>query len=180
VQHRLAFPRHHVCNFLVFAHICVLITYSEQKYVALKVCISDYPSIERERAAYARLTGSSKSSLLRTSLAEFELPGVDGTHRCFVFEPLTIDLATTRAAIHFDEGIKTIAFHVFRALEFLHTKAQMVHCGVSFFPSNFVSSGDLIEPRSACGKLLSRRARSNCVSIYRDIRKYTPFGTQNL
>ncbi len=29
--------------------------HSEEKYVTLKVCISNYPSIKRERAAYARL-----------------------------------------------------------------------------------------------------------------------------
>ena len=103
--------------------------------------MSDYPSIERERAAYAHLhkvlrtyTGSSETSPLRTSLVEFELPSGEGTHRCFVFEPLTIDLVTTRASIHFDEAVfKTVAFHVFRALEFLHTKAQMVHCGATLF-----------------------------------------------
>jgi serine/threonine-protein kinase SRPK3 len=115
--------------------------HSEQKYVALKVCISNYPSIERERAAYAHLrkileedTGTSRSPVLRTSLAEFDLLGVEGTHWCFVFEALTIDLVTMRASHHFDEVIfKTIAFHVFRALEFLHTRAQMVHCGASLF-----------------------------------------------
>jgi len=115
--------------------------YSKQKYAALKVCISEYPSIERERAAYAHLrevfrtyAGSSETSspLLRTSLAEFKLSKDEGTHWCFVFEPLTIDLVTARASIHFDEAVfKTVAFHVFRALEFLHTKAQMVHCGAT-------------------------------------------------
>jgi hypothetical protein len=70
--------------------------------------------------------------LVRRSLAEFELEGAEGPHRCFVFEPLTIDLVATRAAVDFDEALfKTVAFHVFRALEFLHTKAHMVHCGAS-------------------------------------------------
>jgi serine/threonine-protein kinase SRPK3 len=112
---------------------------SKQKYVAIKVCISNYPSIEREHAAHAHLqevlrthSGSMETSLVRSSLADFELPGIEGSHRCFVFEPLTIDLEATRAAVHVDEALfKTIAFYVFRALEFLHTKAQMVHCGVS-------------------------------------------------
>ncbi len=108
----------------------------------MKVCISDYPSIERERAAYAHLrevfrtcTGSSETSLLRTSLAEFELRR---QHWCFIFEPLTIDLITMRASVHFDEAVfKAVAFHVFRALEFLHTKAQMVHCGATLFFYDF-------------------------------------------
>jgi len=33
---------------------------------------------------------------------------------------------------------QAIAFHVFRALEFLHTKAKMVHCGTSLFLQCFL------------------------------------------
>lgn len=114
---------------------------SKHKYVALKVCISKYPSIEREHAAYIHLRealrthlGSLESALVRSSLADFELPGVEGLHQCFVFDPLTIDLVATRAAVPFDEVLfKNTAFYVFCALDFLHNKAQMVHCGVSLF-----------------------------------------------
>ena len=66
--------------------------------------------------------------------------GVDGTHRCFVFKPLTIDLVATREIIDFDEAVfKTVAFHILRALEFLHTKAQMVHGSASLFIMTFSS-----------------------------------------
>lgn len=131
---------------IMFVMILRIITeltklYSKQKYVVLKVCISDYPCIDRERAAHAHLRevlrtykGSFQSHLLRTPLAEFELSRDDKKHWCFVFEPLTIDLVTTRATFRFDEVVfKNVAFHVFRALEFLHTNAQMVHCGASPF-----------------------------------------------
>jgi serine/threonine-protein kinase SRPK3 len=131
---------------IMFVIICSRVSeltnlYSLQKYVVLKVCISDYPSIERERAAYAHLRevlgtyiGSFETPLLRTALAEFELLKDEKRHWCLVFEPLTVDLVTTRASIQFDEAVfENVAFHVFRALEFLHTKAHMVHCGASYF-----------------------------------------------
>lgn len=80
--------------------------------------------------------GFMENFLIQRSQAEFELPGAKG-HWCFVFEPLTIDLNATRAIIHFGETVfKTIAFHVFRALEFLHTKAKMVH-GCASLPRDF-------------------------------------------
>ena len=159
---------------------------SEQKYVALKVCISNYPSIERERAAYVHLrevlrtsTASLESLLVCTSLAEFEIPGLNGKHWCFAFEPLTIDLVTTRASVRFDEVVfKTVAFHVFRALEFLHTKAQMVHCGASPFFMTFVSCNPRL--RSSPGKLLSHCPRSIYFSKPRGIWEYMPFRIQNL
>ena len=145
--HGLALSRYHVC-YSSSSRIPVLTqVLSTQRYVALKVCVSNYPSIEREHAAYAHLrevlkthSESLESSLVRSSLSDFELPGVEGLHRCFVFQPLTIDLVATRAAVHPDEALfKTITFYVFRALDFLHTKAKMVHCGTSLHLSCFLS-----------------------------------------
>ncbi|TFY61482.1 hypothetical protein EVG20_g7037 [Dentipellis fragilis] len=117
----------------------------EKKYVAVKVCISDYPGIQRERAAYAHIrktisllgtTPETGAGLVRTSIDEFDLErtGSDseaGPHRCFVFEPLMLDLVHTRETLGkiFDreEVWKIITVHVLRALDFLHTKVGMVH-----------------------------------------------------
>jgi len=75
-----------------------------------------------------------------TPLAEFELPGAEGSHQCFVLKPLTIDLVATRDSVYFDEVLfKTVAFYVFRALEFLHNKTQMVHCGTSLLSWRILS-----------------------------------------
>jgi len=105
---------------------------SKHKYIALKVCISKYPSIEREHATYIHLrealgtrSGSLGGALVRSSLADFELPGVEGLHQCFVFDPLTIDLVATRAAVPFDEVLfKTTAFYVFVPLIFCITRRR--------------------------------------------------------
>ncbi|TFY83146.1 hypothetical protein EWM64_g861 [Hericium alpestre] len=105
------------------------------KYVAVKVCISNYPSVERERAAYEHIRKIISSQpvgadVVRTSIDEFELSGAEGPHHCFVFEPLTLDLVHTREVLGdlFDESVfKVITVHVLRALDFLHTKARMVH-----------------------------------------------------
>ena len=103
---------------------------------------------------------------VRTPLAEFELPGVEGTHYCFVFDPLTIDLVATRALIHFDEAtFKIVAFHVFRALEFLHTKAQMVHGGASLFFHELLSAVTLNQDLRAENFLLTALDQS----IFQDL-----------
>jgi hypothetical protein len=58
-------------------------------------------------------------------LAEFGLAGVEGSHQCFILKPLTIDLFATRAL----DLMKSHSRLRASSLEFLHNKAQMVHCG---------------------------------------------------
>ena len=112
------------------------------KYVAVKVCIAKYPSVERERAAYAHIrksclpsTYSSDRGVVRISIDEFELSGSEGPHRCFVFEPLGLDLIHTREILGslFSETVfKTVAVHVLRSIDLLHSQACMAHGGASF------------------------------------------------
>ncbi|KAA1478286.1 kinase-like protein [Dentipellis sp. KUC8613] len=141
----------------------------DQKYVVVKVCIPDYPSIERERAAYAHikktisLFGSAAKTgadLVRTSIDEFDLERADsnpeaGLHHCFVFEPLTLDLVHTRETLRqiFDheEVWKIIAVHVLRALDFLHTQAGMVHGDIR--AENFFLRASNPEEDSTCQHL---------------------------
>ncbi len=111
------------------------------KYVAVKVCIAKYPSVERERAAYEQIrksclpsTYSSERGAVRISIDEFELSGSEGPHRCFVFEPLGLDLIHTREILGdlFSETVfKTIAVHVLKSIDILHTQAYMAHGGAS-------------------------------------------------
>ena len=146
---------------------------SRQGYVAIKVCISNYLSIEHERATYAHLqdalrTHSGESSPVRSSLADFELPGAEGSHCCFVFEPLTIDLEATRAVIQFDEALfKTIAFYLFRALEFIHTKAQMVHCSASRYSWHLLSCNinQDIRPENLCLTVIDKTTFQSLESL---------------
>ncbi|EPQ57710.1 kinase-like protein [Gloeophyllum trabeum ATCC 11539] len=105
----------------------------ENKYVAIKVCTSNYPSVPREKAAFQRLRSIRESSVVQKCWDNFVVRSTEGTvHECFVLQPLCPNLA------HFGEHIahrwedltsfRATARSIFQALKFLHTEAHLIHC----------------------------------------------------
>ncbi|KAL0959526.1 hypothetical protein HGRIS_011239 [Hohenbuehelia grisea] len=109
-----------------------------RKYVAVKVCIADYPSVARESAVYAHMRSvldqnEQLPATVRASVDEFDIAAEHAQHRCFVFEPLGVDLPLVKQILgsSFDETVfKRIAIHVLRSLDFLHSKAKVVHTDI--------------------------------------------------
>lgn len=107
------------------------------KYVTLKVCLQDCPAIRRELAGYNHLdtimTSNPGALLVRELLDSFKATGPAGEHQCLVHAPLSISIETLRQLIpgrKLPENIlKLSLLHLLKALDFLHTDAEMVHAG---------------------------------------------------
>lgn len=107
------------------------------KYITLKVCLQDSPAIHLELAACNHLdaiTASNPDALLvREPLDSFKATGPGGEHRCLVHEPLGMSMETLRQLIpgrKLSENIlKLFLLHLPKALDFLHTDAEMIHAG---------------------------------------------------
>lgn len=70
------------------------------KYVTLKVCEMNSPSVRRELAAYSHLatvtTSNPGTLLIRDLLDSFKAMGPAGEHQCLVHEPLGMSMETLR------------------------------------------------------------------------------------
>ena len=106
--------------------------------MALKVCVKDYPSVDRESAAIERLRSLKKHSpWIQRPLDEFTIDSDNGNtqHKCFVLEPLSYSLARFTLLLEDEiwssKLIRPAANHVFHALRDLHTNANLIHCGTS-------------------------------------------------
>ncbi|EPQ57707.1 kinase-like protein, partial [Gloeophyllum trabeum ATCC 11539] len=105
----------------------------DHRYVALKVCISDYPSVAREKGAYNRLRSLRESPLIQKCWDSFTIQGREGAvHEYLVLEPLCSNLAYfgKHVASGWEnlELFRATATLVFDALRFLHTEAHLIHC----------------------------------------------------
>ena len=106
--------------------------------MALKVCVRDYPSVDRESAALERLRSLKKHSpWIQRPLDEFTIDSDNGNtqHRCFVLEPLSYSLSRYTFFLEDEKwssgSIRLVAKHVFYALRDLHTNVNLIHCGTS-------------------------------------------------
>jgi hypothetical protein len=73
------------------------------------------------------------TALVRKMLENFELQDKDHTYPCIVHKPLGMSLAKFRSRVPKkklpEDILKLTLIHLLIALEFLHTKANMMHCG---------------------------------------------------
>ncbi len=70
--------------------------------------------------------------MVRLALDEFELPGKRGSHVCLIYQPLGLSLKDIRniAGGRIPENIlKSTAYGILLALDFLHAEAKVVHTG---------------------------------------------------
>ena len=111
------------------------------KYVTLKVCEQDSPTVRRELAAYNHLgtitTSNPGALLVRQLLDSFKATGPAGEHQCLVHEPLGMSMETLRQLSPGrklpENLLKVFLAHLLRALNFLHTDAEMIHAGNKSF-----------------------------------------------
>ena len=111
------------------------------KYVTLKVCEQDCPTVRRELAAYSHLntitTSNLGGSLVRELLDSFRVTGPTGEYQCLVHEPLGMSMETLRQLSPGrklpENVLKFFLIHLLRALDFLHTDAEMIHAGIKHF-----------------------------------------------
>ena len=107
------------------------------KYVALKACEQDSPTIRRELAAYRHLetvtTSNPGALLVRELLDTFRATGPAGEYQCLVHEPLGMSMETLRQLSHErklpENLLKLFLIQLLQALDFLHTDAGMIHAG---------------------------------------------------
>lgn len=112
----------------------------DHDYVVLKLCRSDTSNIKREIDMY-RLLDAVKAkhpgtTLVRKMLDNFEIQDNRGhMYPCIVHKPLGMSLEKFRSRVPNNKLpehiLKLVLIHVLIALEFLHTKANIIHCGTS-------------------------------------------------
>ncbi|KAF5322660.1 hypothetical protein D9619_001284 [Psilocybe cf. subviscida] len=106
----------------------------EHRYVALKLCISEYPSIGREREALARLNSSRVDShVVQRCFDSFTVKSALGkVHQCFVLEPLSLNLAQCGllfANKKWDSALfRRVTREALQAVNVVHTQAKLIHC----------------------------------------------------
>ena len=109
------------------------------QYVALKVYISDHRQSRTEVEVYTHLksvkTSHPGSELIRTVLDTFEVVKESSSHQCLVHKPLGLTLKELRMLSSGrlpGEMLKAIVNYLLLALDYLHTKARVVHTGTSY------------------------------------------------
>ncbi|OBT52082.1 hypothetical protein VE04_07674 [Pseudogymnoascus sp. 24MN13] len=107
----------------------------EHKYVTVKVCRLECEQVRREIDAYKHLdtlTTSHVGALLIRDMADsFDISNAHGKYPCIVHKPLSISLAQLRSKCPNRRlpvnVLKPALVHIFLALDFLHSEANMVH-----------------------------------------------------
>ena len=148
------------------------------KYVTLKVCERDCPTVRRELAAYSHLdtitTSNPGGLLVRELLDSFRATGPTGEYHCLVHEPLGMSMETLRQlgpGRKLPENVlKLFLIHLLRALDFLHTDAEMIHAGISISPELLASSPAML--RWITNSVSARSASEKCTS--QDRRGFDP------
>ena len=104
----------------------------------MKVCEQDCSTVRRELAAYSHLdtvtTSNPGGLLVRELLDSFKAKGPAGEYQCLVHEPLGMSMETLRQLSPGrklpENVLKLFLNHLLRALDFLHTDAEMIHAGI--------------------------------------------------
>lgn len=110
--------------------------------MTVKVYVRTSPAIaHRERVAHEHLSTLKSSHPGRSHIREdidcFSLQQCDGSqHLCFVYQPLQttlLDLQRLGGKPQQlpEELVKEALRYLLEALDFLHTEASMIHCGIS-------------------------------------------------
>lgn len=106
--------------------------------MTLKVYMTCYRQAANETNVLGHLNSINSShpgsALIRKLRASFELPGETGPHVCLVHEPLGLSLAEIReiAGGKIPESmLKPMIKMLLLGLDFLHSKAHVVHTGQS-------------------------------------------------
>ncbi|EQL34364.1 hypothetical protein RJZ56_003286 [Blastomyces dermatitidis] len=103
----------------------------------MKVYERDFTQAQRELHVYNQLnlivTEHIGSTLVRTAVDNLDISLPKGNHLCLVHKPLAMSLAELRARApsrKFPEDLlKPTLIHIFYALDFLHSEAQVIHTG---------------------------------------------------
>jgi serine/threonine-protein kinase SRPK3 len=108
----------------------------QHAYIALKICItSSILNREVEVFKHIAVTQSkySGAAFVRTVQDSFEIAGPVGVHQCLVQEPLLASLYDLQFALtpkSLPEGmLKPALQQIFAGLDYLHSKAQVIHTG---------------------------------------------------
>ncbi|KAH6663297.1 putative serine/threonine protein kinase [Plectosphaerella plurivora] len=106
----------------------------QHKYMTLKVYETGHRQACNEYRVLQHIASIESSHLgakfVRHALDEFELAGQRGPHKCLVYQPLGLTLGEIR---HIAGGqipgdiLKSLAYGMLLALDFLHTEAMVVH-----------------------------------------------------
>lgn len=113
---------------------------SQHRYVAIKVCIQTKPHtgpMHRELEIYQHLAGLGSrhpgQAYIRGLYETFDLSGPDGCHLCLVHPPLHMTISELqrhgRHQRYNQKLLRETLTRLFRALEFLHDIAGVVHTG---------------------------------------------------
>jgi serine/threonine protein kinase len=120
------------------------------RYVTLKIYASGQAQPAREVAALKHINSVLATfppnkhlgaRSIRTLIDQFEIspPMSSRTNLCLVFEPLSISVADVRKLVYNGRMpinmVRSVAFYVLQALDFLHRKANLVHGGMLASPS---------------------------------------------
>lgn len=120
------------------------------KYVTLKICERNSPTIHRELAAYSHLdtisTNKPGALLVRELLDSFKVTRPAGEYQCLIHEPLGMSMETLRQLSPGqklpENLLKVFLIHLLQALDFLHTDAEIIHAGMKcllgHYRSNFI------------------------------------------
>ena len=121
-------------------------SHSESSYVAVKVCVKTSllrGGVSTEYKAYEHLTTIKSShngqAFIRDLYDTFEIEQADGSHHhCFVLAPMHTSLSGFKKYFKnlgglSEELLRATLKCVLQALDFLHTEANMTHCGTVAF-----------------------------------------------
>lgn len=116
--------------------------YRNDEYVVLKVYLRTPPGrVNREKVAYEKLADLSTTHLghhnIRQALDIFDLSRPEGeVHVCIVHSPLQTTLHDFQRLdgapqVLPEELAKVVMINILEALDFLHTEANITHCGMA-------------------------------------------------
>lgn len=133
----------------------------DHKYITLKLCRSDAPHISREIQAYrhiSTITGRhAGGGLCRKMLDSFEFHANEQKYPCIVHEPLGMSLRTLRKNCINErlpeDVLKLTLIHILLAVDFLHSKAQMIHAGITLSSAHYLFL--FTDPAKICKRTIS-------------------------
>jgi hypothetical protein len=112
----------------------------QHAYVAIKIFVSStsYETQAQREIQVSQHVSQVKSQhlgypLVRTIRDQFVVTGPTGQHHCLVHTPLSIKLSVLHRLMpneRFPSNVtRSFAWHILKALDFLHSEARVIHCG---------------------------------------------------